>query len=287
MTTTTGVFLPDEQEQQITKKPPQSVRAKGAEGAKIGELKADHADPAKLSEQELKSAIIATWKKHEELAKKDLAPMLYWLREKLRAQGARNDLTQDKDRGFGFWVEEHLDFSRRTADRWCEWYAVEAGLKPTSGQVSKSEDDSLYEDILDTHKGKQQIAFNCWVPTALHAQYQKALTRIQNKFGLKDKKEALVQGVIYAAKVIDKGAAGRGSAKVVGDVSLRKPRSKNAGNMQLRKRVRAAHGRRKAGRNVPVLARATREMGQQQVLRSTNGHRGEGSAKAMRAAAGR
>lgn len=287
MTTTIGVFLPDEQEQQITKKPPKSVRTNGAEGAKIGQLKADQADPAKLSEQELKSAIIATWKKHEELAKRDLAPMLYWLREKLRAQGARNDLTQDKDRGFGFWVEEHLDFSRRTADRWCEWYAVEAGLKPTSGQVSKSEDDSLYEDILDTHKGKQQIAFNCWVPTALHAQYQKALTRIQNKFGLKDKKEALVRGVIYAATVIDKGAAGRGSAKVVGDVSLRKPRPKNAGNMQLRKRVRAAHGRRKAGRNVPVLARATREMGQQQMLRSTNGHRGEGSSKAMRAGAGR
>jgi hypothetical protein len=287
MATDTGVFLPDEEEPQIPKKAPQSARANGDQANRAMTARAAHADPAKLSEQELKSEIIAAWKKHEELAKKDLAPMLYWLREKLRAQGARNDLTQDKDRGFGFWVEEHLDFSRRTADRWCEWYAVEAGLKPTSGQVSKSEDDSLYEDILDTHKGKQQIAFNCWVPTALHAQYQKALTRIQNKFGLKDKKEALVRGVIYAATVIDKGAAGRGSAKVVGDVSLRKPRSKNAGNMQLRKRVRAAHGKRKAGRNVPVLARATREMGQQQVLRSTNGHRGEGSAKAMRAAAGR
>jgi hypothetical protein len=93
------VFLPDEQEHQTTKKPPQSVRTKGAEGAKIGQLKADHADPAQLTEQELKSAIIAAWKKHEELAKKDLAPMLYWLREKLRAQGARNDLTQDKGPG--------------------------------------------------------------------------------------------------------------------------------------------------------------------------------------------
>ena len=62
----------------------------------------------KLSEQELKAAIIAAWKKHEELAKQELAPMLYWLRDKLRAQGARNDLTQDKDRGFAFWVEEHL-----------------------------------------------------------------------------------------------------------------------------------------------------------------------------------
>jgi hypothetical protein len=154
----------------------------------------------KLTEQELKTAITAVWKKHEESAKKDLAPMLYWLREKLRAQGARNDLTQDKDRGFAFWVEEHLDISRRTVDRWCEWYAVEAGLKQdsTSGHLSKSELD-VWEDVLDNHKGKSQIALNFWVKTAVHGQFQKALTQLQQKFGVKDKKEALVRGVIYAA----------------------------------------------------------------------------------------
>ncbi len=52
-----------------------------------------------LSEQELKAAIKSAWKKHEELAKADMAPLLYWLRERLRAQGSRNDL-HDKDRGF-------------------------------------------------------------------------------------------------------------------------------------------------------------------------------------------
>jgi hypothetical protein len=107
----------------------------------------DAKDIQKLSEQDLKPAIVAAWKQHEELAKQDLAPMLYWLREKLRAQGACNDLTQDKDRGFGFWVEEHLEISRRTADRWCDWYAVEMGYKQdsTSGHLSKS-DLELYEE---------------------------------------------------------------------------------------------------------------------------------------------
>jgi hypothetical protein len=171
-------------------------------------------DPASLSEQELKAAIISAWKKHEELAKQDLAPLLYWLRDKLRAQGARNDLTQDKDRGFAFWVDEHLDISRRTADRWCDWYAVEMGLKQDStfGHLSKSDLD-VWEDVLDTHKGKQQITLNFWVPTVMHSQYSKALTTLQRKFACKDKKEALVKGVIYAASVIN---SGRGHSRLVG-----------------------------------------------------------------------
>lgn len=195
-----------------------------------------------LTEQELKAAIMSAWKKHEELAKQDLAPLLYWLRDKLRAQGARNDLTQDKDRGFAFWVEEHLDISRRTADRWCDWYAVKMGYKQdsTSGHLSKSELD-VWEDVLDTHKGKQQIALNFWVPRAMHAQYSKALTTLQEKFRVKDKKEALVRGVIYAAAVIDKGAAGRGSAKALGHVSRsgRNLNGKSRSNAQSRARVRA------------------------------------------------
>jgi hypothetical protein len=144
MPTTTGVFLPDEPEQKLPKKSPQSVQAKEDAGVVVQTVKPDHADPAKLSEQQLKTALKAAWKKHEELAKEDMAPLLYWLREKLRAQGSRNDI-HDKDRGFGAWVEEHLDFSRRTADRWCEWYAVTTGLKPAStfGPLSKS-DVELY-----------------------------------------------------------------------------------------------------------------------------------------------
>ncbi|HUE51748.1 MAG TPA: hypothetical protein VMO80_05380 [Terriglobales bacterium] len=90
------MFLPEEPEQKLPKKSPQSVQAKEDAGVVVQPVKADHADPAKLNEQELKAAIIAAWKKHEELAKQDLAPMLYWLRDKLRAQGARNDIQCSK-----------------------------------------------------------------------------------------------------------------------------------------------------------------------------------------------
>ena len=193
----------------------------------------------KLNEQELKAAIIAAWKKHEALAKAELAPLLYWLRERLRAQGARNDIA-DKDRGWGIWVEDNLDISRRTADRWCEWYAVEAGLKEdsTSGHLSKS-DEELYEDILDAHKNEHQIAFNYWVKAGVHAQFEKALTKLQNTLGLKDKKEAVVRGVIYAASIVDRGAASQGSRKVVGRVSLRHNESKAPSHSPVRARVRA------------------------------------------------
>jgi len=173
-------------------------------------------EPHTLTEQQLKSALKTAWKKHEKLAKEEMGPLLYWLRDKLRAQGSRNDIN-DKDRGFGAWVEDNLDISRRTADRWADDYAVKAGLKAaksTSGQVSKS-DVELYEEILADHKGKQQIAFNVWVQTAIHAQFQKALNTLQTKFGVKNKKEALVTGVIYAAKIIaSKSATRRGRKRV-------------------------------------------------------------------------
>ncbi len=285
----TGVFLPDEQEPQIPKKSPQSARV-GDHANRAVTAKAAHADPAKLSEQELKSAIIAAWKKHEELAKKDLAPMLYWLRQKLRAQGARNDLTQDKDRGFGFWVEEHLDFSRRTADRWCDWYAVEAGIKPepTFSHVTKSDLDMAVED-LDTHSGKLQIAFNVWVPKAMHAQYQKALAHLQKQFGVKDKKEALVRGVIYAATVINKGTVGRRNARLVGQLSVPhgRPERKARGRRQVPGSIRAVNGERKVQGSEQLVTRAKRAVGHQQSVHGTHGHRAEGSSKAAQAAAGR
>jgi hypothetical protein len=163
----------------------------------------------KYNEEELKAALKSEWKKHERLAKKDMGPLLYWLREKLRAQGSRNDI-HDKDRGFGAWVEETLDISRRTADRWADWYAIEKGLKQsTSGQLTRSEDKEFFAGILDEHKGDLQIAFNCWVKTAVHAQFTKALATLQKQFGLKNKKEAMVQGVIYAAKNISAGTSKR------------------------------------------------------------------------------
>jgi hypothetical protein len=234
----------------------------------------------KLNEQELKAAIKSAWKKHEQLAKQDLAPLLYWLRERLRAQGSRNDLVHDKDRGWEVWVTEHLDISRRTADRWCAWYAEKARLTPedsTSGQVPGSDDP--YEDILNQHKSKQQIVVNCWVETAIHVQYKKALLTIQTKFGLKNTKEALVQGVIYAAKIIaSTSETGRGRKRIS---------TRRTGRL-----VASGNGRRtgvgtttvSGGKNGKRTVHGTSSVPHHA---GTNGHGGEGSSKPMRAAAGR
>lgn len=81
---------------------------------------------------------------------KDLmSEYLYWLRKKLKAQGARNDLKGEKQ-GFGPWVEENLPISRRTADTWADEWAREAGLmkpKSTSGKSSKGGAGTLGDEV--------------------------------------------------------------------------------------------------------------------------------------------
>jgi len=259
MTTTTSVFLPDEQEHKTHKKPPQSARPT-ANGSDATDSADPYAEIQKLNEHELKAAIKSVWKKHEESAKQDLAPLLYYLREQLRAQGARNDLA-NSDRGFAAWVEENLDISRRTADRWCNWFAVETGLKPTSGHPSKSEDDDFYDQILDEHKGQEQIAFNCWVPKTVHGQFTKALVTLQKRFNLKNKKEAMVQGVIYAAKNVSSRSGKRPGLNIDSRGNRRRGGS-------------AAHFIKGRG-------------GNKQTVHGSSGHRGGSGAKTMRAAAGR
>lgn len=161
----------------------------------------------KLNEQELKAAIKSAWKKHERLAKKDMGPLLYWLRFKLRAQGSRNDI-HDEDRGFGAWVEDNLDISRRTADRWANEYGLANGLMMrdgTSSQVTKSDEDEFYEQELRKH-GKN-IQFNYWVSQTVHKQYERSLKTIKKHFKIANDKEAVLRGVCYAAETI--GARGR------------------------------------------------------------------------------
>jgi hypothetical protein len=136
MATTTSVFLPDEQEQQVSKKPAQSTRSDGRGRANNAPtVGGDDAEIRKLNEEELKAAILSAWKKLERIGKKEMGGLLYWLREKLRAQGSRNDI-RDQDKGFGAWVEKTIEISRRTADRWADDYAYTYGLKvrKTSGQ---------------------------------------------------------------------------------------------------------------------------------------------------------
>jgi hypothetical protein len=91
----------------------------------------------KLSVAELKAKLDKIWSKHEKLCREQMAPLLYCLRLKLKAQGKSGA-------GFGAWVEDHLDISRRTADRWANEWAISKGLmKPTKAttfrQTSKSD----------------------------------------------------------------------------------------------------------------------------------------------------
>jgi hypothetical protein len=156
----------------------------------------------KLNENELKSAIKHAWKKHERLAKKDMGPLLYWLRVKLRAQGSRNDII-DKDRGFSAWVEDNLDISRATSHRWATEHARENGLgelKSTSSQVRRSDDDNPPGGgVLERDKA---IQFTYWVSQKVHKQYEQALKTIKKQFKIADDKEAVLKGVCYAAEII-------------------------------------------------------------------------------------
>jgi hypothetical protein len=70
------------------------------------------AKPENLSISELKAKL----KLVAEQTRESMAEMLYWLREKLKAQGTRNDLQRRKE-GFEAWCEANLGISRRTADR--------------------------------------------------------------------------------------------------------------------------------------------------------------------------
>jgi hypothetical protein len=114
-----------------------------------------------LSVTELKNKLERIWQKHEKLCRTEMAPLLYHLRLKLKAQGKTGA-------GFGVWVEDTLDISRRTADRWADEWAISQGLKKPSKksrtfrQVTKSEDGH-------TADGKVVVTF------------QMTLTREENK----------------------------------------------------------------------------------------------------------
>jgi hypothetical protein len=165
----------------------------------------------KLNEEELKAAIQSAWRKYERVAKKEMGQLLYWLREKLRAQGSRNDL-RDQDKGFGAWVEETIEISRRTADRWANEYGIASALmkrRLTSRQADQKsfahEDDDFYKQELRKH-GKL-IQINYWVTQELHKQYEQAVTILKKHFQTTSDKEAVVKGVLRAAEQI------RGSKK--------------------------------------------------------------------------
>jgi len=81
----------------------------------------------KLSMPELKSRLVQAVK----VTKATMAPMLYYLRKRIKAQGKSGQ-------GFGQWVEEHLEIHRRTADRWADEWAVAEGLKKAPKKTVKT-----------------------------------------------------------------------------------------------------------------------------------------------------
>jgi len=95
--------------------------------------------PDRLSRSQLEAAL----KQCVRLTKDRMAPLLYYLREKEKKQGSR------AGGGFGAWVEEHLPFTRRTADNWANEYGISKGLmKPPRKLTSrKSSKGSEYDDI--------------------------------------------------------------------------------------------------------------------------------------------
>lgn len=162
-----------------------------------------------LNEGELKAAIKSTWKKHERLAKKEMGPLLYWLREKLRAQGSRNEL-RDQDKGFGAWVQQTIEISRRTADRWADDYGLANGLikrKLTSRQMSKGFEDHPENDFYarDLRKHGRQIQMNYWVPVGEFQRHEKAVNALKKHFKTTSTQDAIVKGVQYAAKTLARG----------------------------------------------------------------------------------
>jgi hypothetical protein len=91
-----------------------------------------------LSVTELKNKLEKIWHKHEKLCRDSMGEYLYWLRKKMRAQGARNDKKKDKPEGFGAWCEANLQITRRTADKWADVWAIAQGLKKPPKKTPKT-----------------------------------------------------------------------------------------------------------------------------------------------------
>lgn len=85
----------------------------------------------KLTVAELKAKLCRVWKKYQHTAERTMAPLLYYLRQKIKAQGKAGQ-------GFGLWVEENLDITRRTADRWANEWAVSQKLRKPSKPKPKA-----------------------------------------------------------------------------------------------------------------------------------------------------
>jgi hypothetical protein len=203
----------------------------GHAGSQAAQAVAPDSELQKLNEQELKAAIRSAWKKYERLAKKEMGQLLYWLREKLRAQGSRNDL-RDQDKGFGAWVEETIEISRRTADRWADEYGIANGLmkrKRTSRQNDQKSFAHPDDDLLEAKRRKhlRQIQVNYWVPLGQYQQHEQSVKVLKKHFKTTSTQDAIVKGVEYAAQTLarGRGRTNRGSMASISRTSRHKQKA--------------------------------------------------------------
>jgi hypothetical protein len=71
-------------------------------------------------------------------ATKEMGPMLFHLREKMRKQGV-------KGQGWSHWVKANLPITVRTADTWAsEWAYANGKMKRTSRKISKGKIANVY-----------------------------------------------------------------------------------------------------------------------------------------------
>jgi hypothetical protein len=139
-----------------------------------------------LSVADLKEKLQKIWRRHEKLFRESMGVYLYWLRKKMRAQGARND-KKAKPEGFGAWCEENLHITRRTADNWADDWAIAEGLKKPSKKTAKTFRKDSKSDQGNPVDGSMVV------------DYQMTLTQEENRAWL----DALrVLGVAAAQKVI-------------------------------------------------------------------------------------
>ena len=154
-------------------------------------------DPKDLSIKDLKSWLLDMTADHGE----EIGPCLYWLRAKLKAQGARNDL-KSKREGFGPWVEANLHITRKTADKWADAWAIEQGLmkpKTFSKSTKSSGGGSGAGDDLGGRTGPRIVYYN--MTLKINEAEQEELIRAWETLGDDGATRLVYDTLVAAAKV--------------------------------------------------------------------------------------
>lgn len=113
----------------------------------------------KLSVSQLQSKLSRAWSRYQRAAERTMAPLLYYLRKRVNAQGK-------KGAGFGVWVEDNLDISRRTADRWADTWAIGKGLMKERKRGKTFRHLTKGKRAKPNPDGKVQVPLSFLLPTA-------------------------------------------------------------------------------------------------------------------------